>query len=91
MELDHAIRTEIARAAVGLGASGAEAERIAGGSRAEIYRALAGLGADRLLLALVGTWRDSDDEVGVLNSLREWSANGDFRFFRFPPGDGATK
>jgi hypothetical protein len=91
MTLDDAIRAEIARAAVGLGTSRADAERISSGTRSEIYRALAGLGADRLLLALVGTWRDSDDELGVLNSLREWSANGDFKYFRLSPRDGATK
>ena len=91
MTLDHAIRAEIARAAVGLGATRAEAERISGGSRSEIQRALAGLGADRLLLALVATWRDSSDELGVLNSLREWIANGDFKFFRLPPRRGARK
>jgi hypothetical protein len=91
MKLDHAIRAEIARAAASLGASFAEAERISSGSRSEVYRALAGLGADRLLLALVATWRDSNDELGVLNSLREWSGNGDVKFFQLPPRDGATK
>ena len=91
MKLDDAIRAEIARAAVGLGASRAEAERISNRSRSEVYRALAGLGADRLLLALVATWRDSNDELGVLNSLREWIANGDFKFFQLPPRDRAPK
>jgi hypothetical protein len=91
MKLDHAIRTEIARAAAGLGANRAEAERISGRPRDEIHRALADLGADRLLLALVAAWRDSNDELGVLNSLREWIANGDFKFFRLPPGRGARK
>ena len=43
------------------------------------------LGADRLLLALVSSWRDSSDELGVLNSLRELNGNGDFKFFRLPP------
>ena len=91
MKLDHAIRAEIVRAAASLGASLAEAERISNGSRSEIYRALAGLGADRLLLALVATWRDSNDELGVLNSLREWSGTGDFKFFQLPPRDRAPK
>lgn len=85
MQLDHAIRQEIARAAVGLGASVAEAGHIACGPRADVYRALSDLRADPLLLALVSSWRDSNDELGVLNSLREWNGNGDFKFFRLPP------
>ena len=91
MKLDHAIRAEIARAAVGLGASRAEAKRISTKARSEIYGALSNLGADRLLLALVATWRDSNDELGVLNSLREWIANGDFKYFQLPPENGAAK
>jgi len=91
MKLDDAIRAEVARAAAGLGANRADAERISSGSRSEIHRALSGLGADRLLLALLATWRDSGDELGVLNWLREWIANGDFKYFRHPPRDGATK
>lgn len=55
-----------------------------------VYRALSDLGADRLLLALVSSWRDSNDELGVLNSLREWNANGEFKFFRLPPRNGVA-
>jgi len=91
MKLDDAIRVEIARVAVGLGASRAEAERISCRPRAEVHRALSYLGADRLLLALVATWRDSGEELGVLNSLREWIANSDFKYFRLPPRDRASK
>jgi hypothetical protein len=90
MQLDHAIRQEIARAAVGLGASVAEAGQIACRSRADVYRALGDLGADSLLLALVSSWRDSDDELGVLNSLREWNSDADFKFFRLPPRNGVA-
>ena len=90
MQVDHAIRQEIARAAVGLGASVAEAGQIACGPRSDVYRALSELGADRLLLALVSSWRDSNDELGVLNSLREWNGDGDFKYFRLPPRDGVA-
>ena len=82
MQLDHAIRQEIGRAAVGLGASVAEAGQIASGARSDVYRALSDLGADRLLLALVSSWRDSNDELGVLNSLRALNGPGDFKYFR---------
>ena len=78
------------RAAVGLGASVAEAGQIACGSRCDVYRALSDLGAERLLLALVSSWRDSNDELGVLNSLREWNGDGDFKYFKLPPRDGAA-
>ncbi|HXJ51087.1 MAG TPA: hypothetical protein VNH16_06825 [Burkholderiales bacterium] len=91
MKLDYAIRAELARAAVGLGASRAEAKRISSKPRSEIHSALSNLGADRLLLALVATWRDSNDELGVLYSLREWIANGDFKYFQLPPRDDASK
>ena len=91
MKLDNAIRAEIARVAVGLGASRAEGKRISSRPRSEIHRALSNLGADRLLLAVVSSWRDSNDEVGVLNSLRELNANGDFKFFRLPPENGAAQ
>ena len=90
MQLDHAIRQEIARAAVGLGASVAEAGQIACGPRSDICRALSDLGADPLLLALVSSWRHSNDELGVLNSLRELNGNGEFKFFRLPPRDGVA-
>ena len=90
MQLDHAIRQEIARAVVGLGASVAEAGQIACGPRSDVHRALSGLGADQLLLALLGSWRDSNDELGVLNSLRELNSNGDFKFFQLPPRDGVA-
>ena len=91
MQLDHAIRQEIARAAVGLGASVAEAGQIACGPRSDICRALSDLGADPLLLALVSSWRHSNDELGVLNSLREWNGDGDFKYFQLPPRDDARK
>ncbi|MFL6566948.1 MAG: hypothetical protein ACJ8G5_18575 [Burkholderiales bacterium] len=90
MQLDDAIREEIAQAAVGLGASVAEARQIASGPRSHIHRALSDLGAAPLLLALMNSWRDANDELGVLNSLREWNGNGDFKFFRLPPRKGVS-
>jgi protein-tyrosine phosphatase len=88
MELDHAIRAEIARVAVRLGAGGPAAERISQLSRSEIYGTLAALGADRLLLAVVASWGQSMDEAGILGSLRACIAQGDFRFFRLQSSRG---
>lgn len=42
--------------------------------RAEIYTALQKLGADRELLATVGSWGDTLPDGDVLELLREWNA-----------------
>ena len=42
--------------------------------RAEIYRALELLNADRDLLAVVGSWGDTLDDTDVLTFLKEWNA-----------------
>ena len=39
----------------------------------EIYRAFEALGADRKLLATVGSWGDTLDDDEVLELLREWN------------------
>ena len=39
-----------------------------------VYRALRFLGADRWLLAAVGSWRDAQGEESVLQDLQRWNA-----------------
>ena len=46
---------------------------IEGQIRSEIYRALELLGADRKLLAAVGSWGDTLDDGEVLELLTEWN------------------
>lgn len=41
--------------------------------RSEIYRALEYLGADRKLLATVGSWGDTLDDAEVLKLLKPWN------------------
>lgn len=41
--------------------------------RSEIFRALEYLGADRKLLATVGSWGDTLDDVEVLKLLKQWN------------------
>jgi hypothetical protein len=41
--------------------------------RMEIYRAFEALGADRKLLATVGSWGDTLDDDEVLKLLGEWN------------------
>lgn len=42
--------------------------------RSEIYRAFELLGADRDLLAVVGSWGDTLNDTEVLTFLKEWNA-----------------
>jgi hypothetical protein len=42
--------------------------------RSEIYRAFELLGADRDLLAVVGSWGDTLDDQEILAFLKEWNA-----------------
>ena len=42
--------------------------------RTEIYRAFELLGADRELLAAVGSWGDTLDDAEILSSLKKWNA-----------------
>jgi hypothetical protein len=41
--------------------------------RAELYRALEYLGADRKLLAAVGSWGDTLEDTKVLELLKRWN------------------
>lgn len=48
----------------------------------EISKALANLGADPHLLAIVGSWGDTLRDREVLELLRDWNA-GEYRFESF--------
>jgi len=41
--------------------------------RSEIYRAFERLGADRELLAVIGSWGDTLEDEDVLTFLKEWN------------------
>ena len=41
--------------------------------RLEIFRALKGLGADRELLSIIGSWGDTLEDKEVLRLLKEWN------------------
>jgi len=70
MDTHGAILDELSRAAERLGGDG---ERIRALQRDEIYGAMDDLGADRHLLATVGSWGDTLDDDLVLKSLRRWN------------------
>jgi hypothetical protein len=40
----------------------------------DLYKKLEALGADRELLAIVGSWRDTLDDEEILALLTEWNA-----------------
>jgi hypothetical protein len=42
----------------------------------EIYTVLEDLGADEILLSIVGSWRDTLDDAEVLSMLREYNETG---------------
>ncbi len=44
--------------------------------RSEIYRSFERLGADRKLLATIGSWGDTLKDEEVLQLLKEWNAGG---------------
>ena len=67
---DKAIRDELCKAAERLGGDGARIRTL---PRGEIYDAMEDLGADRHLLAAVGSWGDTLSDGEVLASLRRWN------------------
>jgi len=71
-EIEAAIRDEIAKALEWLGASPRSLARLNGADRFRLYDAAEQLGADRYLLAYIGSW--AEDDIGVLAELREWNA-----------------
>jgi hypothetical protein len=68
------IRREILKAVEWLGASPKLVASLRGASKRRLYDALELLGADRELLATVGSWLDTWTDDEVLTALREWNA-----------------
>lgn len=71
---DIQIRREIVRALEWLGASPEQVDKLADGSKRELYAILEALDADRYLLATVGSWIEEDEEFDVLRWLRAWNS-----------------
>jgi hypothetical protein len=89
MDQHEAILDELCRAAERMGGDG---EQIRALPRAHIYDALEGLGADRHLLAFVGSWGDTMNDGQVLKELKEWNRNGGrFRFDRLIATTGGKR
>ena len=42
--------------------------------RAEIYKAFEGLGADKHLLGIIGSWGDTLDDAEILDVLKTWNS-----------------
>jgi hypothetical protein len=70
MDLTVDIVSEIQRAMKTLGAP----EDVEASAALSVYRDMEELGADRELLAAVGSWGDSLDDEDVLEMLREWNS-----------------
>jgi hypothetical protein len=68
------IRREILKAIEWLGGSPKLVASLRGASKRRLYDALELLGADRELLATVGSWLDTWTDDQVLTALREWNA-----------------
>jgi hypothetical protein len=73
-ELQREIRSEIAKAVRELGASAELVATIEGKTKDEMYDSAKQLGADRYLLATIGSWGDTIEDADVLSMLREWNA-----------------
>jgi hypothetical protein len=68
------IRREIQKAIEWLGGSPKLLASLRGASKRQLYDALELRGADRELLATVGSWLDTWTDDQVLTALREWNA-----------------
>lgn len=71
--LERRIRAQISRAAERLGAEEDEMRAV---PRDKLYDTLEALGADRFLLAIVGSWGDCASEAETLAHLERWNAGG---------------
>jgi hypothetical protein len=71
--IDILIRREIAKAVEWLGGSPKLVAGLRGASRRRMYDTLELLGADRELLATVGSWLDTGTDEEVLATLRAWN------------------
>lgn len=72
-ETEREIRSEIAKAIQSLGASPELVATIEGKTKLQMYHAATRLGADRYLLAAIGSWGDTMDDADVLRDLRTWN------------------
>jgi hypothetical protein len=72
--IDILIRREILKAVQWLGGSPKLLASLRGASKRQLYDALELRGADRELLATVGSWLDTWTDDQVLAALREWNA-----------------
>jgi len=68
------IRREILKVVEWLGGSPKLVASLRGARKRRLYDALELLGADRELLATVGSWLDTWTDDQVLTALREWNA-----------------
>jgi hypothetical protein len=73
-EVEREIRSEIAKAVRSLGGPARLVATIEGKTKDEMYRAAEQLGADRFLLAAIGSWRDTMGDEDALRELRDWNA-----------------
>jgi len=67
------IRREILKALEWLGGSPDVLARLRGADKRKLYEALEKLGAERELLAAVGSWLDTWTDEQVLEELRKWT------------------
>ncbi len=74
-DVEQFIRRELYKAIESLGGSPElVAATINGASKEEVYDAAQRLGADRYLLAAIGSWGDTPDDEQVLQDLRDRNA-----------------
>jgi hypothetical protein len=73
-EVEREIRSEIAKAVRHLGGSPQLVATIEGKTKDEMYDAAESLGADRYLLATIGSWGDTLTDDRVLANLKKWNA-----------------
>lgn len=72
-EIEKAIRSEILTAIALLGGAPELLATLELAGKDEMYRAAERLGADRYLLASIGSWGDTLEDAEVLSDLREWT------------------
>lgn len=72
-QLEHAIRLYILKAIELLGGSPAQLAALDGARKEALYDTAAQLGADRYLLAAIGSWGDTLSDQEALQELRGWN------------------
>ena len=73
-DLERAIRLYITKAIELIGAAPDQLAALDGVGKDELYAAAERLGADRFLLAIIGSWGDTLDDEEVIEDLRQWTA-----------------